>query len=192
MYKDTKENVLGIYIANFLIAIVVFFLMYFLMSTAFSKYTFFIGMRKILDMSQELYVYLMAMTFTTMIIYFYDKSKAVTGLGMRVPELVLHILEAFGGSVGAILSQNLFNHKKRKTSFYRITWMIFVIQGTFLSLPYILKLPHDQQVLIAIAVPVLLLILYFLDAVIGILSTLYALIVIAAFLFALYYFFNMM
>jgi uncharacterized membrane protein YsdA (DUF1294 family) len=192
MYTDTKENVLSIYIVNLLISFVVFIVMYFLMSTVFSEYTFFIAMKKMLDMSNELYIYLMAITFTTMIIYFYDKSKAVTGMGMRVPELVLHILEALGGSVGGLLSQNLFRHKKRKTSFYKITWMILVIQGTFFSLPYILKLPQDQQVLLAIGIPILLLILYFLDAVMGILSTLYALMIIAAFMFGLYYIFNIM
>jgi uncharacterized membrane protein YsdA (DUF1294 family) len=192
MYTDTKENVLSIYIVNLFISLVVFIVMYFLMSTVFSEYAFFIAMRKMLDMSKELYIYFIAMTFTTMVMYFYDKSKAVTGLGMRVPELVLHILEALGGSIGGILSQNIFRHKKRKTSFYKITWMILVIQGTFLSLPYILKLPHDQQMLLAIAIPILLLILYFLDVVMGILSTLYALMIIAAFMFGLYYVFNIM
>ena len=186
-YENTQENVTGIYIGNFLISSVTFAVMYFLMSTIFVENVFFTGFRRMLDMSLPLYTYLMAITFTTMIIYGYDKLKAKTGLGMRVPEMVLHILEALGGSLGAIVSQNVFRHKKRKTSFYKITWMIVVIQATFLSLPYILKLPHDQQVILAITVPILLLILYFLDAVLGILSTLYALMIVAGVLFGLYF-----
>jgi len=186
-YENTKENVVGIYIGSLLVSALVFGVMYFLMSSVFLENSFFDGFRRILDMSTSLYIYLMSMTFTTIIIYLYDKLKAITGLGMRVPEMVLHILESLGGSLGAIISQNIFKHKKRKTSFYKITWMITVIQGTFLTLPYILKLPHDQQMILAIGVPILLLILYFLDAVMGILSTLYTLMIAAGVLFGLYF-----
>ena len=166
-YDNTSTNVSAIYIGSLVISTAVFIGMYFLMTSVFSDYEYFVKFRKILDMSVPLFTYLMAINFTTILMYFYDKSKAVTGLGMRVPEMILHLLEVLGGSLGALLAQNLFRHKKRKVSFYKITWMIIVVQATFLALPWILQLAPDQQMMVFSALPIVLMGLYFLDILIS-------------------------
>lgn len=182
-YDNTSTNVSAIYIGSLVISSIVFAGMYFLMSSVFSEYVYFVKFREILDMSVPLFTYLMAINFTTILMYFYDKSKAITGLGMRVPEMILHLLEALGGSLSALLAQNIFRHKKRKVSFYKITWMIIVVQATFLALPWILQLPGDRQMMVFIALPIVLVGLYFLD----ILKSLMPVFTLILYAFIIYY-----
>lgn len=186
--KSEQVNVLAIYIGSLLTSFVVFMLMYFLISHMFVHTVYFAYIKQTLNMSTVLLSYLLEISLTTMVMYVYDKFKAIYGWGMRVPEMVLHILEALGGTPGALLSQRMFKHKRRKTSFYKITWMILVVQVTFLALPMLVTLPKEQQLIVLGMVLLVLVMLYFLDGVIFLLSSMYSLVVVTAIGFVLYRF----
>lgn len=74
-----------------------------------------------------LLAYFAAINFSTLLFYLYDKSISHTNL-TRVPEVVLHTLALAGGSPAALLSQWLFRHKTRKTSFQIVYWFILLVQ----------------------------------------------------------------
>ena len=59
--------------------------------------------------------------------YGYDKSIAGRGV-TRVPEIVLHLLTALGGTLGSFVAMRLFHHKTQKRSFQLVFWAIVVIQ----------------------------------------------------------------
>ena len=59
--------------------------------------------------------------------YGYDKSIAGRGV-MRVPEVVLHLLTALGGTIGSFAAMQIFRHKTQKKSFQLVFWVIVVIQ----------------------------------------------------------------
>jgi uncharacterized membrane protein YsdA (DUF1294 family) len=65
--------------------------------------------------------------------YGYDKSIAGRGV-MRVPEVVLHLLTALGGTVGSFAAMQLFRHKTQKKSFQLVFWAIVAIQIVVLIL----------------------------------------------------------
>ena len=77
--------------------------------------------------------YLVSITVTTFCAYGMDKLQAVGG-GWRVPEVVLHGLALFGGTVGALLGQIVFSHKTRKQSSRAIFMLIVVLQVLLLAL----------------------------------------------------------
>jgi uncharacterized membrane protein YsdA (DUF1294 family) len=72
-----------------------------------------------------LIVYLI-MSGVTIGYYGLDKHRAANG-GWRVPERTLHTLELLGGWPGALVGQQLFKHKRHKTSFMLIFWGIVVL-----------------------------------------------------------------
>jgi uncharacterized membrane protein YsdA (DUF1294 family) len=55
--------------------------------------------------------------------YAADKGQAGAG-GRRVPERMLHALEAIGGWPGALVAQRQFRHKTRKVRYQIIFWLI--------------------------------------------------------------------
>ena len=59
--------------------------------------------------------------------YGYDKSIAGRGV-TRVPEVVLHLLTAVGGTIGSFAGMQIFRHKTQKKSFQLVFWVIVVIQ----------------------------------------------------------------
>ncbi len=59
--------------------------------------------------------------------YGYDKSIAGRGV-TRVPEVVLHLLTALGGSIGSFAGMQVFRHKTQKKSFQLVFWAIVIIQ----------------------------------------------------------------
>lgn len=59
--------------------------------------------------------------------YGYDKSIAGRGV-TRVPEVVLHLLTALGGTIGSFAGMQIFRHKTQKKSFQLVFWVIVVIQ----------------------------------------------------------------
>jgi uncharacterized membrane protein YsdA (DUF1294 family) len=75
------------------------------------------------------YAFLIGINVVTLFAYGYDKRQAIAG-ATRVPEIVLHVAALLGGSPAAILSQGLFRHKTRKTSFRMILAMIVLLQIT--------------------------------------------------------------
>ncbi len=59
----------------------------------------------------------------------YGYDKAIAGRNVtRVPEVVLHLLTLFGGTLGSFLGMQIFRHKTQKKSFQIVFWVIVVIQ----------------------------------------------------------------
>ena len=71
--------------------------------------------------------YLVAINFTTFLLYGYDKFIASSDR-LRVPEWNLHGVAILGGSVAGLVSQQLFKHKRVKKSFQLVYWVIVIIQ----------------------------------------------------------------
>jgi uncharacterized membrane protein YsdA (DUF1294 family) len=73
----------------------------------------------------------------TLLTYGYDKYVSRTS-GRRVPEAVLHLLAAAGGTPGAFLGQMLFRHKTRDRWFRLIFLVIVTVQTlTLLTAAYL-------------------------------------------------------
>ena len=67
------------------------------------------------------FVVYLAMSVTTYIFYYVDKSAAQKG-EWRTPEARLHRLALFGGWPGALVAQQVFRHKSNKRSFLYVFW----------------------------------------------------------------------
>ena len=74
-----------------------------------------------------LLAYLAAINLSTFLLYGIDKLCAVRRW-QRVPELLLHILAIAGGSPGALLGQQVYNHKISKLKFILLYWFIVIVQ----------------------------------------------------------------
>ena len=59
--------------------------------------------------------------------YGYDKSIAGRGV-TRVPEVVLHLLTALGGTIGSFAGMQIFRHKTQKKPFLMVFWAIVAVQ----------------------------------------------------------------
>lgn len=68
-----------------------------------------------------------AISLTTFSLFGWDKAQS-KGQGTRVPEVVLHLLAALGGTPGAFLAMHLFRHKISKSLFQAIFWIIVAAQ----------------------------------------------------------------
>jgi uncharacterized membrane protein YsdA (DUF1294 family) len=79
-----------------------------------------------------LIAWLVGVTVTTFFYYGYDKRQARVG-GRRVPELVLHLLAALGGSAGAYAGMRVFRHKTVKGRFRLLFWFIVAAQAALLA-----------------------------------------------------------
>lgn len=77
--------------------------------------------------------YLIGITVVTFIIYEYDKAIAGS-TATRVPERVLHLLTVIGGTVDALLGQQLFRHKTLKKPFVLWFRCIVVLQALIVAL----------------------------------------------------------
>ena len=82
------------------------------------------------------WLWLIAITFVTFLVYGYDKAIAGSDR-MRVPERVLLALTFAGGTIGAVVGRSFFRHKTLKTSFRIQLWLIVLLQ-IILVLVYIL------------------------------------------------------
>ncbi len=72
-------------------------------------------------------IYLVA-SVATIIAYGWDKLQAKRGGGRtRVAEQTLHLMELLGGWPGALLSQQLFKHKRSKRAYMRVYWVIVAV-----------------------------------------------------------------
>lgn len=75
-----------------------------------------------------LYAGLVSMNAVALLAYGLDKRQAIAG-GIRIPEVVLHVVALLGGSPGALLGQELFRHKTQKRAFRLVLAGIFVLQA---------------------------------------------------------------
>ena len=71
----------------------------------------------------------------TFALYGYDKKQAIKQ-GWRIPEMILHYCEFFGGWPGALWGQKVFRHKTKKLSF-RI-WLYVIVFFHMIFWPYFL------------------------------------------------------
>jgi uncharacterized membrane protein YsdA (DUF1294 family) len=71
--------------------------------------------------------WIIGVSIASFITYGYDKSIAGRGV-TRVPEAVLHLLTAVGGTIGSFAGMQLFRHKTQKRSFQLVFWAIVAIQ----------------------------------------------------------------
>jgi uncharacterized membrane protein YsdA (DUF1294 family) len=69
-----------------------------------------------------------AMSAATFVAYGLDKSHARRGK-RRINETTLHLLALLGGWPGALLAMPVFRHKRRKTSFVAVLWLIALAHG---------------------------------------------------------------
>lgn len=83
-----------------------------------------------------LVAYVAAVNAVTFVLYGYDKAIAGSS-ALRVPEVVLQLLALLGGSPAALIAQQIFRHKTRKTSFQRLFWAIAIAQ--IAALVYLLR-----------------------------------------------------
>ena len=63
-----------------------------------------------------------AASLIALILYAFDKRAASRG-DWRIPEKTLHLVALVGGWPGALLGQQLFRHKRRKTAFLLLFWL---------------------------------------------------------------------
>ena len=77
-------------------------------------------------------IYLGAINVVTMIVYGWDKIKAMRG-GWRIPEATLLMLAVVGGSIGAMLAMEWFHHKMRHAKFTYGIPAIIMIQVAILG-----------------------------------------------------------
>jgi uncharacterized membrane protein YsdA (DUF1294 family)/cold shock CspA family protein len=72
------------------------------------------------------------MSLISFLMYAVDKGAAESG-NRRVPEGRLHLFELLGGWPGALVGQQLFRHKTRKTSFQVSFWFNAILNLAVLS-----------------------------------------------------------
>ena len=85
---------------------------------------------------KPLLIYLLAVNLVASIFFISDKQRALHGR-RRIPELVLHLLEALGGVFLVIPLMYIIRHKNRKISYFIITYLLFF---AWIAATYFLKL----------------------------------------------------
>ncbi|KAJ4454664.1 putative membrane protein [Paratrimastix pyriformis] len=69
-------------------------------------------------------------SFLAFLLSWCDKCKARSGQ-WRISENTLHTVELLGGWPGALLAQQLFHHKTRKSSYRIAFWAIVLVHESF-------------------------------------------------------------
>lgn len=72
-------------------------------------------------------LYLIFVNIITFCMYYADKQAAIERK-WRIPEGTLHVAMIIGGTVGAIIAQQKFRHKTRKTSFQIVFRSLLLLQ----------------------------------------------------------------
>lgn len=71
-------------------------------------------------------VFYLAISMVTYIVYAFDKHAMLVG-GWRIPEISFHILNLFGGWVGALFAQSFMHHKYHDLGFKFLFWSTLVL-----------------------------------------------------------------
>ena len=72
-------------------------------------------------------LWVISFSIATYGVYAYDKAQAQSQ-GLRVPEIVLHIMEALGGSPGVFVAMWVLHHKNKKREYQVVFWLIVAAQ----------------------------------------------------------------
>lgn len=75
--------------------------------------------------------YFLILSSITLIIWGYDKYRAIAGQ-WRVPEKVLLTLTIIGGAYGALAGMLLFRHKTRKIGFWTVVVLACIVHSWLL------------------------------------------------------------
>lgn len=84
-------------------------------------------------MFELLALYVAVINTATFATFAFDKQAAVRR-SRRVPERLLLLLAAVGGSLAALLAQRVLRHKTRKEPFRTLLWAIVAAQAAVLGL----------------------------------------------------------
>jgi uncharacterized membrane protein YsdA (DUF1294 family) len=68
----------------------------------------------------------LVMSAAAFVAYGVDKRRAERA-GRRIPEIWLHLLELCCGWPGALIAQQVFRHKRRKTRYLVVFWLIVAL-----------------------------------------------------------------
>ncbi|WP_250460542.1 DUF1294 domain-containing protein [Microbulbifer litoralis] len=83
----------------------------------------------------EVLYWITAASLLTLLLYGWDKLCAVRDWS-RISEKTLHLLSLVGGWPGAMLAQQIFNHKTSKAAFRRIFWLTVVLNCAVLGVTF--------------------------------------------------------
>ena len=97
-----------------------------------------------LSWTQLILGYLLLINLLTILLFWFDKWMARSH-GWRIPEVVLWLAAALGGSVGALIAMSWFRHKTKKLSFQLVFILIFLIQ---IGLATVLYTKYGNQLLL--------------------------------------------
>jgi uncharacterized membrane protein YsdA (DUF1294 family) len=86
------------------------------------------------------FAWLIAINLVAFLVFGYDKAVAPTE-ATRVPEIVLLVLTALGGSIGAVIARPLFHHKTQKASFRLAFWPCVIISIVLVMIYYTVICP---------------------------------------------------
>ncbi len=79
-----------------------------------------------------------AVNGVTFCLYGFDKYQAIR-IGARVPEVMLHLMAAVGGTPSAALGRVIFRHKMQKRNFRLVFYAIGITQALLLTLYWTLR-----------------------------------------------------
>ncbi|MFV0599453.1 MAG: DUF1294 domain-containing protein [Bacteroidales bacterium] len=71
------------------------------------------------------FLYLIIINIISILVFTIDKVQA-KNQKQRIPEKILHLLEALGGVFGIILTMYVIHHKSSKWQYYIITFIILI------------------------------------------------------------------
>lgn len=89
-------------------------------------------------------IFYFLVSLVTFAAYGMDKRRALSH-HRRISERTLHLLELAGGFPGAFLAQRVFHHKRRKTRYMLIFWLIVAGHVIFWTV-WLLRSPSAQPV----------------------------------------------
>ena len=75
--------------------------------------------------------YLIIINCISFLLMGFDKHQAIHNK-YRIPEIVLMIMAAIGGSIGSILGMYIFHHKTKKIKFHILFTIFLILQILFL------------------------------------------------------------
>jgi uncharacterized membrane protein YsdA (DUF1294 family) len=83
------------------------------------------------DVPMAAWLYLLTISLITFCFYGIDKYRSMHH-HRRIPESTLHVLALIGGTLGALIGQQVFRHKTKKLTFRLVFILIAISQACFI------------------------------------------------------------